>query len=207
MSDVSVGFYSAVLQRITAPVNTENLRACHAWQHAEGGLAKNNPWNTTQAMPNATWYNSFGSSGQYHVLNYPTEESGIEATVKTLNNGHYATIVAAFRVGNNGLAVCKAVDYSVWGTHLAERSYTGMYGGGTIARRVLRVTSPLMYGSDVRQVQEKLINLGFHCGASGADSYYGNGTAGAVRAFETAKHLSPVDGVVGSQVYHSLGFS
>ena len=53
----------------------------YAWRQAEGGKAKNNPFNTTFKMPGATSYNSIG------VKNYETPEKGIEATCKTLKNG------------------------------------------------------------------------------------------------------------------------
>ena len=51
--------------------------------------------------------------------------------------------------------------------------------------RVLKVTSPLMYGEDVRAVQNKLNSLGHNAGT--VDGYYGNGTANAVRDFSRYK--------------------
>jgi len=67
-------------------------------------------------------------------------------------------------------------------------------------RRMLFVTSPMMRGDDVLLVQHQL-------GASGngptQDGLYGEGTAGAVRAFQRAHHLD-VDGIVGKDTWRAL---
>ena len=55
-----------------------------------------------------------------------------------------------------------------------------------------------MSGSKVKELQEKLINLGYSCGPSGADGDYGAKTAEAVEAFQNAhKDKLAVDGVAG----------
>ena len=51
-------------------------------------------------------------------------------------------------------------------------------------------------GSKVRQLQENLIALGYDCGKFGADGSYGNGTAQAVRKFQS-EHGLGVDGIAG----------
>ncbi|HTR75369.1 MAG TPA: hypothetical protein VMH33_08960 [Solirubrobacterales bacterium] len=121
MGAVGDQFYDDVLREIGAGVTTENLRACHAWQAAEGGNASWNPWNTTEPAPGAKDYNSVG------VKIYPNARTGIAATVKTLLNGHYAQILAAFSRGNQGLHVCECIDASVWGTKHAEDVYKKLY--------------------------------------------------------------------------------
>jgi len=209
MGTVPNGYFQSVLGLLSAPVSAENLRACHAWQKAEGGTAHNNPWNTTLDAPGATWYNTFGNHGQYHVRNYPSEHSGVHATVSTLMSTHYDHIVAALRAGHDGHKVCLMVDASPWGTHGAAREYVALYGAGPVhaPRRHLLVESPFMHGSDVRQVQEALLRRGYHVGNTGADGIYGPSTAAAVTALEKAHHLTPIDGVVGPQVYHVLGMA
>jgi hypothetical protein len=111
------------MRLIGAKPTAANLKACHAWQAAEGGSAAWNPWNTTENAPGATNYNSAG------VKNYPTAQVGYRATARTLNNGLYSQILAAFRAGNNGLKVCQAVDISRWGTKHAASVYRSRYGG------------------------------------------------------------------------------
>ena len=67
--------------------------------------------------------------------------------------------------------------------------------------RILKVTSPLMYGEDVRAVQNKLNSLGYNAGT--ADGYYGEGTRTAVINFQTARGLD-IDGEVGPNTWNTL---
>lgn len=60
----------------------------------------------------------------------------------------------------------------------------------------LHLTSPLMRGAEVKQLQMKLQSLGFDPGA--IDGEYGATTAAAVRQFQKKNKLKP-DGVVGVQ--------
>ena len=73
--------------------------------------------------------------------------------------------------------------------------------GGTTHTRILKVTSPLMYGEDVRAVQNKLNSLGYNAGT--ADGYYGEGTRTAVINFQTARGLD-IDGEVGPNTWNTL---
>ena len=73
--------------------------------------------------------------------------------------------------------------------------------GGTTYTRILKVTSPLMQGDDVKAVQNKLNSLGYNCGT--ADGYYGNATKSAVISFQSAKGLT-ADGEVGPATWSAL---
>ena len=73
--------------------------------------------------------------------------------------------------------------------------------GGTTHTRILKVTSPLMQGDDVKAVQNKLNSLGYNCGT--ADGYYGNATKSAVISFQSAKGLT-ADGEVGLATWNAL---
>ena len=57
-------------------------------------------------------------------------------------------------------------------------------------------------GADVTLVQETLTRLGYYNGQ--ADGQYGQGTAAAVAAFQTAEGISPADGVVGPATWQAL---
>jgi hypothetical protein len=103
-------FAAAVLHGIGAPVTAANLHALLAWQRAEGGSARFNPFNTTQPARGATNYNSIG------VRNYTSYQQGLQATIATLKNGHYGGVLAALHQGRNPLAVAAAVGASPWGT-------------------------------------------------------------------------------------------
>lgn len=58
-------------------------------------------------------------------------------------------------------------------------------------------------GSFVKELQEKLIALGYSCGSCGADGEFGNDTYGAVRRFQEANNLE-VDGIVGPMTWAKL---
>ncbi|WP_300887411.1 peptidoglycan-binding protein [uncultured Clostridium sp.] len=73
--------------------------------------------------------------------------------------------------------------------------------GGNSYSRILKLTSPLMYGEDVRAVQNKLNSLGYVAGT--ADGYFGNMTREAVINFQSAKGLS-ADGEVGPNTWNIL---
>lgn len=66
--------------------------------------------------------------------------------------------------------------------------------------KLLKLTSPLMRGSDVEWVQEHLKS---HGAKIVADGKYGKLTTLAVRAFQKAKHLE-VDGIVGKATWNAL---
>lgn len=73
--------------------------------------------------------------------------------------------------------------------------------GGTTYTRILKVTSPLIQGYDVKAVQNKLNSLNYNCGT--ADGYYGNATKSAVISFQSAKGLT-ADGEVGPATWNTL---
>ena len=101
----------SLLDRLGAPVTTENLRGLFAWIGAESNAASLlNPLATTMAAPGARNANSVGVKG------YPNDLVGLDATVRTLHNGNYPGILAALAHGNNALALTNAVAASPWGT-------------------------------------------------------------------------------------------
>ena len=67
--------------------------------------------------------------------------------------------------------------------------------------RILKLTSPLMYGEDIRAVQNRLNSLGYNAGT--ADGYYGNDTRNAVINFQTARGID-IDGEVGPTTWNTL---
>ena len=58
-------------------------------------------------------------------------------------------------------------------------------------------------GSEVKKLQEKLIENGYDLGSSGADGIYGAKTAAAVKQYQQANGLS-VDGIAGDQTLSKL---
>ena len=95
----------------------------------------------------------------------------------------------------NGLTADGQVGTATWDVLFDTVS------GGTTYTRILKVTSPLMYGEDIKAVQNKLNSLGHNCGT--ADGYYGNATKSAVVSFQSAKGID-TDGVVGPTTWNAL---
>lgn len=86
-----VDWATEVLHGISATLTQANLDSLWGWSNAESGsdvMRWNNPLNTTQPWPGATNANSVG------VKIYPSEVDGAQATVVTLLNGNYPTVVA-----------------------------------------------------------------------------------------------------------------
>ncbi|MGI6648606.1 MAG: L,D-transpeptidase family protein [Bacillota bacterium] len=69
------------------------------------------------------------------------------------------------------------------------------------ASRYLRLMSPYMSGPDVRDVQQRLTELGIFRGA--VDGIYGPDTETAVREFQRQNGLA-IDGIVGPNAYQAL---
>lgn len=91
-------FWTQVLTDMGAPITQSNIEALRAWSEREGGGGAWNPLNSTQKMPGSTFFNHL--SGSTGVQNYTDPTEGALATAKTIQNGNYPSIVAAFRTGN-----------------------------------------------------------------------------------------------------------
>lgn len=68
--------------------------------------------------------------------------------------------------------------------------------------RTLKLTTPLLRGDDVEEVQERLLELGFD-EIGRADGIFGPNTAKALRRFQRARGLQ-VDGIVGENTWAAL---
>jgi LAS superfamily LD-carboxypeptidase LdcB len=109
-------FYEKILEGIGAPITEENLKFFYAWRTAEGGIAKNNPFNTTQGMKDDPGISVYGTN-KAKVKNYSTREFGIKATIKTLLNGRYPCIVEGLKndIGAEKISECFD-NLETWGT-------------------------------------------------------------------------------------------
>ena len=72
--------------------------------------------------------------------------------------------------------------------------------------RLLKRTSPIMKGDDVKHAQEALIARGYNCGGRGADGQFGDDTKNAVVRFQQASGLK-ADGIIGRDTCKKLGGS
>ena len=74
----------------------------------------------------------------------------------------------------------------------------------TLGDRLLKYRSPLMTGSDVRDLQTLLVALGYSVGGSGIDGEYGQMTAAAVREFQGDVPGLTADGEYGPLTHAAL---
>lgn len=109
-------FFKKILRCLGAEPTKSNMLFMYAWRQAEGGKAKNNPFNTTMKMPGAT--NIINTS--VGVKNYLTPEDGIYATCNTLKNGRnkygYDKIIDGLKNDIGLVKLSDAVIKSKWGT-------------------------------------------------------------------------------------------
>lgn len=128
-------FYKSILKGIGAPITDENMKFFYAWRQAEGGKARNNPFNTTQSKPGSTFYNCLkkGVSGcKSGVRNYLSSQDGIDATVRTIKNGRYQNIINSLKSGNSAEKSALALKSSPWGTgELALKVVRGYNSGSS----------------------------------------------------------------------------
>ena len=96
-------------------------------------------------------------------------------------------------------AVAKCFDGN-WSTPAKEQEKQPEKGQQTVNRPTIRKGNKNVY---VKQVQEKLIALGYNLGICGADGDFGTATENAVKQFQRDHGLT-ADGVVGPKTYAAL---
>jgi hypothetical protein len=118
-----------VLKWLGIPFTNQSMIKFMAWEQQEGGnwnnSAKYNPLNTTLALPGA---GNTGAQGNIKV--YRSWEQGVEATVKTLQGGAYAGILANLRGSGDLASFESAVNASPWGTRFPGGGKGGGEGRG-----------------------------------------------------------------------------
>lgn len=114
-----VNWATGVLAGVSAPASTVNLESLWNWSNKESGfdvMRWNNPLNTTEELRAGADIDP--DMNRVGVESYPSVIDGIAATVATLLNGRYPTIVTNLRLGvphqdwQNA-----AAELDVWGTH------------------------------------------------------------------------------------------
>jgi len=114
-----INFYKKVLKGIDAPITSENLAFFYAWRQAEGAKATYNPFNTTQKKEKSSLWNCLKKKEGKCVAgvrNYTSETDGIDATIKTLKNGHYSCIVNGLKKNIGAQKISECPDLKTWGT-------------------------------------------------------------------------------------------
>ena len=108
------GWQQDVLGLLHAPASAANVAFLSAWHACEESNCLNNPLNTTEDWPDATFCTGPG------VKNYPTTSDGASATAVTLENGNYNGIVSDLRAGSftaQQIVTRNLAEIIVWGTN------------------------------------------------------------------------------------------
>lgn len=168
----------ALLQRLGYRQTKGNITAIMAWVRAEGGhwhnSASYNPLNTTQKMSGARSMNSVG------VKAYNSWEQGLQATVITLRNGYYGSILSGLKSGGSAQDVANSIVNSPWGTKnisVGGITITGQsipsgatLGGGTstahlslsdMAARYGLAASVLKHNKQIRDLVKQAVKEGW----------------------------------------------
>jgi hypothetical protein len=141
------GFYTKVLSNIGAPISKENLLFFYAWRQAEGAKSTYNPFNTTQPKEGSTLWNCLSKKGGKcvgGVRNYKSKQDGIDATVKTINNGNYKCIVDGLKGDKGASKIAECSDLKKWGTG----------GGITRVLKTKKINPPAISTIEVKTVKE-----------------------------------------------------
>ena len=132
-------FAQALRTKLGYPITKLNVADIMSWENAEGGHWNNsahfNPLNTTQSMPDSSSMNSVG------VKAYKSWDDGIAATVKTLKNGYYATILEDLKAGGNQ-NFGETVASTPWGTGHFTVNISPKLPVGAIASKINLVDYP-----------------------------------------------------------------
>src|SRR5271157_2267300 len=109
-------FGQAVLTRLGFTPTTLSVSDMLAWENIEGGhwsnSAKFNPLNTTLKYNGSS--NAIDTGGGAWVQSYKSWSDGLNATVKTLQESQYSTIVEALHYGDQNFG--EVVSATSWGT-------------------------------------------------------------------------------------------
>ena len=102
--------------------------------------------------------------------------------------------------GRSAGVVRESISKTSWNRYGRLKSFGSAVPGDTWTR-LLKITSPYMYGADVTAVQTELKLKGYDPGD--ADGFYGPKTEAAVKAFQKANDLE-ADGTVGPKTWETL---
>jgi len=126
-------YVTQFLQTWGVPITPVTEEAMYLWIQAEGGVASNNPLNTSGAQPGATTcIAQCGTSSPIYA--YSSLNQGMQANIANLNTTKYQGIKSAFSAPNATLA-------SIW-TAINQSSWCKGCGGGTYPGALYSALTP-----------------------------------------------------------------
>jgi hypothetical protein len=163
---------------------------------------------------------SSGSSGSDHHVSqqrsFAADQSNGSNPTPQMDATAHAIATALghpnFRAGVLNVTLDSARAQLLWRTTVGGNHFNHVHfgvriagsGGGGPVPGFPRLTQPNMRGEEIRKIQQRLVDLGFSVGSSGADGIFGQATDAAVREFQQARGLT-VDGIVGPKTRAALG--
>lgn len=140
-------FYKKILTGLGAPITNENLKFLYGWRQSEGGEAQFNPFNTIWDMgedKENCYYNCLKSGTSTTpikcrtcpegykpgVRNYKTEQIGLEATLKTLNQSSFSCITDGLKNNIGAAKISECQSLNVWGTGKVLQDVIAGYDSG-----------------------------------------------------------------------------
>jgi hypothetical protein len=109
-------FATDLLNKLGAPITTENVKAVVAWAQAEGGGGALNPLNTTRNWDASGTHfaaSNFNGDGVKNFVNY---SDAVAATAATIQQSNMQPILDALMSGTSAIGVAQAVAATKWGT-------------------------------------------------------------------------------------------
>lgn len=122
-------FFEQVLKGLGLEATTNRLSFLMQWSKGEGTKATFNPLATTKVLNKGE--TPFNKNNGIPVKNYPTFETGVEATYKTLRLPYYKTIVDSLKQNLTPTEIISnskvRTELNTWGTTgaLVHRIITG----------------------------------------------------------------------------------
>ena len=91
-------FFIEILRGIGIPnPNPSQIGFMQIWRQHEGGKAAFNPFNTILPLGSYTLYSVSKLNGKPLVKNYPDRATGLQATIQTLKQNNFSSIVASIK--------------------------------------------------------------------------------------------------------------
>ena len=184
----------------------------HFFVRKDGTIYRGRPENAIGAHVSGANTNTLGicAEGSYMTEIMPTAQlNAIKWLIQYLDNKYGQLPIYGHReVGSSN---CPGTNYP-----LAElKARKGIVQTETKVENVVVATSPIVetksdvqaakeyVGDRCKELQEKLISLGYNCGGYGADSQFGQGTYDSLIQFQKDNGLDP-DGLAGVKTFAKL---
>lgn len=173
------------------------------------GKYANCPYHVNYFKKKGWWLSAEAKPQPGDIIFFASEGKACHVGIVEQRNGSYSVTTiegnTSVSSNDNGGAVMRRVrtygnPRGSWGIlGFARPNYSGANGKVAPSTTVQKSKNYLQLGDKgtaVKNLQQRLIKLGYSCGRCGADGDFGNGTKKAVIAFQKAQRLE-VDGIAG----------